>query len=498
VEAAWRGAAVSAIDVAGGLVDIAQQRAPAFLGHGRIDWHVGDMLDPPATHDGQARFDHIVAMDSLIHYPLEDMAWAVERLAARCNRSLVFTFAPHTACSARCMPWARLSRAPIAPPRSSPSRSRAARAPRLAPGLAAWPQRADHQRVLHFPRPGTGAPLMAASMPLAQRWSRVALTWLPFADAASADVTLPRLLRLSLFQVSVGMMTVLLNGTLNRVLIVELGIHAWLVSLMIAIPLLAAPFRALIGHRSDVHRSVLGWRRVPFIWFGTLMQFGGLAIMPFALLLMRDPHLFPVGLSASALAFLLAGTGMHTTQTAGLALVGDLLPEDRRARAVALLYLALLAGMMVCSTILGGLLNHFTPTRLVQVIQACAVLTFVLNVVALWKQEARSEAIASPQTPRPPFAQWYGSQFAAQPLTMRLLATVGLGAAAFAMQDPLLEPYGGKYCACRWAPPPACRAPGHWARWPALRCRRGGWVAGSMPCALPAMAWCWALPRSCW
>lgn len=96
VEAAWRGAAVSAIDVAGGLVDIARQRAPAFLGHGRIDWHVGDMLDPPAAYDGQARFDHIVAMDSLIHYPLEDMAWAVERLAARCNRSLVFTFAPHT------------------------------------------------------------------------------------------------------------------------------------------------------------------------------------------------------------------------------------------------------------------------------------------------------------------------------------------------------------------------------------------------------------------
>jgi BCD family chlorophyll transporter-like MFS transporter len=284
---------------------------------------------------------------------------------------------------------------------------------------------------------------MAARMPLAQRWSRVALTWLPFADAASADVTLPRLLRLSLFQVSVGMMTVLLNGTLNRVLIVELGIHAWLVSLMIAIPLLAAPFRALIGHRSDVHRSVLGWRRVPFIWFGTLMQFGGLAIMPFALLLMRDPHLFPVGLSASALAFLLAGTGMHTTQTAGLALVGDLLPEDRRARAVALLYLALLAGMMVCSTILGGLLNHFTPTRLVQVIQACAVLTFVLNVVALWKQEARSEAIASPQTPRPAFAVVW-QRYAAQPMTMRLLATVGLGAAAFAMQDPLLEPYGGQ------------------------------------------------------
>lgn len=91
VEAAWRGAAVTAVDVAGGLVDIARQRAGGFLGHGRIDWHVGDMLDPPG-----ASFDHVVAMDSLIHYRLEDMAWAVERLAARCTRSLVFTFAPHT------------------------------------------------------------------------------------------------------------------------------------------------------------------------------------------------------------------------------------------------------------------------------------------------------------------------------------------------------------------------------------------------------------------
>ena len=91
VEAARRGAAVTAIDVAGGLVEIARERAPSFLGHGRIDWHVGDMLNPPAEH-----FDHIVAMDSLIHYDLDDMVWALEALAARCSGSIVFTFAPHT------------------------------------------------------------------------------------------------------------------------------------------------------------------------------------------------------------------------------------------------------------------------------------------------------------------------------------------------------------------------------------------------------------------
>ena len=43
---------------------------------------------------------------------------------------------------------------------------------------------------------------------------------------------------------------VLLNGTLNRVMIVELGTPSWIIALLIALPLVAAPFRALIGHNS--------------------------------------------------------------------------------------------------------------------------------------------------------------------------------------------------------------------------------------------------------
>ncbi|MFX6218458.1 methyltransferase domain-containing protein, partial [Acinetobacter baumannii] len=64
VEAARRGADVVAIDVAGSLVSIAQTRAPAGL---KIDWRVGDMLDPAL-----GQFDHVVAMDSLIHYQAFD------------------------------------------------------------------------------------------------------------------------------------------------------------------------------------------------------------------------------------------------------------------------------------------------------------------------------------------------------------------------------------------------------------------------------------------
>ena len=70
-------------------------------------------------------------------------------------------------------------------------------------------------------------------MRLAASWSASGTRFLPFADAASASLPLGRLLRLSLFQVSVGMAGVLLIGTLNRVMIVELGVPAWLVALMV-------------------------------------------------------------------------------------------------------------------------------------------------------------------------------------------------------------------------------------------------------------------------
>ena len=141
----------------------------------------------------------------------------------------------------------------------------------------------------------------------APRITQAIFAWLPFADAASTQLPLPQLLRLSLFQFSVGMAAVLLNGTLNRVMIVELSVPAWIVALLIAVPLLAAPFRALIGHKSDTHRSALGWRRVPYIWFGSLMQFGGLAIMPFALLLLSRPETYTVSILAAGAAFLLTG-----------------------------------------------------------------------------------------------------------------------------------------------------------------------------------------------
>jgi MFS transporter, BCD family, chlorophyll transporter len=285
---------------------------------------------------------------------------------------------------------------------------------------------------------------------LVARWAQLGPRFLPFADAATPDLPLSRLLRLSLFQVSVGMALVLLVGTLNRVMIVELNVPAALVAVMVALPVLYAPLRALIGFRSDTHRSALGWRRVPFIWMGTLIQFGGFAVMPFALLVLSgggESSQWPswIGPLGAGFTFLVVGAGLHTTQTAGLALATDLASEASQPRVVGLMYVMLLAGTMASAFVFGAMLQEFSPARLVQVLQAAAVATLVFNTVALWKQEARrpQRAATEATTARPEFSQaWRG--YIDGEGTRRRLVAIALGTLAFGMQDVLLEPFGGQ------------------------------------------------------
>jgi magnesium-protoporphyrin O-methyltransferase len=97
-EAARRGASVVAIDIAGTLVDVARRRADVLMrelddtaGFGSIDFRIGDMLDPML-----GEFDHVAAMDSLIHYKTPDLVSMLGKLSGNARGSIVFTFAPRT------------------------------------------------------------------------------------------------------------------------------------------------------------------------------------------------------------------------------------------------------------------------------------------------------------------------------------------------------------------------------------------------------------------
>ena len=92
IEAAQRGAEVLAVDLSANLVQLAQERIGGEFGTGHIEFRVGDMFDPD-----WGEFDHVVGMDSLIHYHAADSVRVLAGMAARTRHSMLFTFAPRTA-----------------------------------------------------------------------------------------------------------------------------------------------------------------------------------------------------------------------------------------------------------------------------------------------------------------------------------------------------------------------------------------------------------------
>ena len=212
-----------------------------------------------------------------------------------------------------------------------------------------------------------------------------------------------------------------------------------------SIPVLIAPLRTFYGHKSDTYKSFIGWKRIPYMWFGSLFQFGGLAIMPFAIIILSgDQTVGPswAGEVLVAIAFLFTGIGMHITQTVGLALAADRATKENRPRVVALLYFMFLFGMGISAVVIGILLADFSKLRLIQVVQGSAVLTLILNLVAVWRQEKIIINNQKNDKAEKFFLSW--KKFISDRKTNSLIWVVFWGTLAFSMQDVLLEPYGGQ------------------------------------------------------
>ena len=115
-----------------------------------------------------------------------------------------------------------------------------------------------------------------------------------------------------------------------------------------------------------------------------------MAVMPMSIIVLSgDQAVGPwwAGHVLVAIAFLATGFGAHLTQTAGLALAADRASDKTRPQVVALLYVMFLVGMGLAALTFGFLLYDFTKLKLIQVVQGAAVVTLLLNIVALWKQE---------------------------------------------------------------------------------------------------------------
>lgn len=256
-------------------------------------------------------------------------------------------------------------------------------------------------------------------------------------------------LRLGLFQFGVGAALAPLTGTLNRALIADLRVPALAVGMLFALHYFVSPVRAVFGYRSDMHRAAGRWR-TPYLVFGAMLTYGGLATAPFALILLGSPDRIPFALALSICVaiFLAYGIGINIVETIYLAMVSDLTPPQDRGKVLPVLWVMLVLGTITSSVFVGQFLVNYTHIKLIRVMQGTAVLFVVLTAVSLLGKERlnRNGTVRGPiEHIQVRLTLWNSLRLlAGQKVLRALFGVLFLSTMAFTTQDVLLEPYGGQ------------------------------------------------------
>ncbi len=256
-----------------------------------------------------------------------------------------------------------------------------------------------------------------------------------------AVVRILNIARLAAFPLAYGLTGALMGGTLNRIMVADLGISVALVGFFFAVPLLISPVRVWLGYRSDGY-PLGGKRREPYIIGGALLT--ALSAIASVLLSLRGgPQTPAVIVAGLTLAFVLYGIGRNLAHNSYQALLSDLYTGPARDRAITLYEIATLLGLVIGAGGLGSALETFDAGRLVAVTLAAMGAAFFLSLLASLGSEPGSHTAAASQQAR-------GLTFG-QTVREVLLADVQVGLffvlvfftiVGTLAQDVLLEPYG--------------------------------------------------------
>lgn len=248
------------------------------------------------------------------------------------------------------------------------------------------------------------------------------------------------LIRLGLFQMAAGGLSVIFLGVLNRVMRVELGIDLFAVSLLVGGghylgALVAIPF----GFFSDSH-SIAGYRRTLYILLGAFVTASTLAVAPWVaqwLSVSTSPFKFFLGF----LFFLLEGISTYVAGTAFLALIADRTSPEERGRATAVVWTMLFLGIIVTGIGTGIVLDEYNFERMVSLFLIASSVVVTLSLIALVAQEKRRQAARQKPTGRLADAL----RMVLQSRNSRYFGIfLLLSMFSFFMQDVILEPFGGE------------------------------------------------------
>jgi len=246
--------------------------------------------------------------------------------------------------------------------------------------------------------------------------------------------------RLALVQVAIGAVMVIMTSTLNRVMVVELGLAAAVPGALVALHFAIQLLRPRMGFHSDTDG-----RRITWIVGGMgIVVLAGVGAAAATALMETNAFL---GIAAAALAFFFLGAGISASSTPFLAYLAERVDERGMAGAAALTWIMMIAGMIATAGIGGFLLDPFSYARMVAVTAGVCAVAMLFTLIAVW---GRRDGIVVDA-----FRGTHGTSahdvsfreaFSAMwedPQSRRFATFIFVAMLAYSAQEIILEPFAG-------------------------------------------------------
>jgi MFS transporter, BCD family, chlorophyll transporter len=260
------------------------------------------------------------------------------------------------------------------------------------------------------------------------------------ASAQDAGFGWLAIIRLGLVQASLGAMVVLTTSTLNRVMVVELGLAAMVPGFLVGLHYAVQLSRPLFGHGSDA----AGRRRAPWI-IGGMVLLALAGTLAAASTLALEAAFWP-GFALACLAYTLIGAGIGASGTSLLALLASRTAPARRPAAATIVWIMMIAGIVVTAATTGANLDPYSHLRLVTVTAIVGVVSVVVTLGALYRLESADGAVERQASASRAASAGFAARLAetwADADARLFTVFIFVSMLAYSTQDLIMEPYAG-------------------------------------------------------
>ncbi len=256
-----------------------------------------------------------------------------------------------------------------------------------------------------------------------------------------------RLLRLCTFQIGSAMGDILVTSIWNRVMIVNFGLPALPIGLLLALRYLLSPLSVYAGFRSD-HTIFLGYRRTSYIWLGRALMVVSLPLLALSVGRFDAARNEPVGWALAVASFLLYGTGTLLSGSPFLAFVRDSTPPARQGLAASVVETALIIMFAVAGISFSLVIEEYSLAGFWELTIATMLIGGFFWVFAIAGIEKRTRAALQTvgTTTRAQAAHFHATfaKILADPRPRAFVVFLAVATAAAWLQEVILEPFGAQ------------------------------------------------------